>query len=475
MSEKSLDKSQIKIRFFTRDEDETLRVSENPLFVPVSLKRFGLSEVVNHLLGNDLKQIPFDFLIEGDLLKSSIEEYLTVKGLSSETFLSLEYTRSVLPPSFLGSFSNEDWVSSIDLLPTMETVNKISSAAKIVSGSYDGIVRLYNLSGHVEKQFVGHSGQIKAVKFISPTRILSAGNDRQIRLWKSKLSGNTHNHLQKENLNLELELEEEEDEENIEDGTTLAILEGHKAPVVSLDVNSKTNRILSASYDKAIGVWSTRHKEMTLVEAIQSNNLSTQSRKRQKLALKDSSIPRKSPLSFLEGHSSPVEGVIFNPNDSTVGYSCSQDHTIKTWDLVTSRCVDTRTTSYSLLSITCLSKLNLILCGSSARHITQHDPRINSNVSSNHQLVGHSNFVVSLDPSPNNDYMFSSASHDGTVKVWDVRANKAMYTIFRENDNIKETKRKNKVFAVRWDNEIGIVSGGDDKKIQINKGSDIAK
>lgn len=438
----SEDKSQVKIKFFTNDEDESLQVSDAPLYVPISLKRFGLSEVVNHLLNKDdetdeTKQIPFDFLIDGILLRSSIQDYLTKNGLSNEAFINLEYTRAVLPPSFLGSFNNEDWISSID---TMKTPN-----SNILSGSYDGIVRTYNMSGEVENQYVGHSGSIRSVKWISDTRIVSAGNDRQVRLWKT----------------------------NEDIGTTVAILEGHKAPVVSLDVELKSNRILSAGYDNAIGLWSTLHKEMTTIQPHEydSKILSTASKKRRKMALQDSTIRRRSPLSFLEGHSQPVEDVIFDANDSSVGYSVSQDHTIKTWDLFTAKCVDTKTTGFSLLSIIQLPEKNLLVTGSSARHINLSDPRITTNSDQiSTKLVGHTNLVVSLSACPNNTNMFASASHDGTVKVWDVRADKSLYTITREEGTGNE-----KVFSVDWNNDIGIISGGSDKKLQINKGSDIAK
>lgn len=325
------DKSQVKLRFFTREQDESLFVQDSPLYVPASLKRYGLSEIVNHLLELE-KPVPFDFLIDGELLRTSLEDYLVKKGLSSETFLNIEYTRAVLPPSYLSSFNNEDWVSALDV-----------GNREIISGSYDGIVRTWNLSGKVEKQYSGHSGPIRAVKYISNTRLVSAGNDRTLRLWKTK------NDDLKNNL--------EQDEDDVEDGKTLAILEGHKAPVVSVDVNA--NRIISASYDNTIGFWSTNYKEMTVIDPMADlgNNVSTAAQKRRKLALKDGSIRRRAPLSLLESHTAPVEQVIFDSNDSTVGYSVSQDHTIRTWDLVTARCVDTKTTSYSLLSLAQLPKL----------------------------------------------------------------------------------------------------------------------
>ena len=455
------DKSQVKIRLFTREKEESLHVQDTPMYAPISLKRYGLSEIVNHLLGTD-KPIPFDFLIDGELLRTSLDEYLVKKGLSSETTLNLEYTRAILPPSYLSSFNNDDWVSSLD-------VDKESMY--IVSGSYDGIVRTWDMSGKVQKQYAGHSGPVKAVKVISATRLVSAGNDRTLRLWKTK------NESLKLDNNLGNELED--DDENIEDGKTLAILEGHKAPVVSVDV-SNNSRILSASYDNSIGFWSTIYKEMTAVDPMEefnnsSNRISTAAKKRRKLTLKDGSIRRRAPLALLESHKAPVEAASFDLNDNTVGYSVSQDHTIKTWDLVTSRCVDTKTTSYSLLSLAQMPTLNLLACGSSARHITLHDPRVNSTSKiTQQQLIGHKNFVVSLDTCPENEYILCSGSHDGTVKVWDVRSTTAMYTITREDPSV-EKGVNDKVFAVKWAKNVGIISGGQDKKIQFNKGDNIFK
>ncbi|AGO14133.1 AaceriAER337Wp [[Ashbya] aceris (nom. inval.)] len=441
------DKSQVKVKFFTREQDESLHVLDAPLFAPVSLKRYGLSEIVNHLLGL-AEPVPFDFLIDGQLLRCSLQEYLTRKGLSSEAVLNVEYTRAVLPPSYLKSFSNEDWVSALDV-----------GADRIVSGSYDGVVRTWNLSGKIEKQYSGHTGAVRAVKFISSTRLVSGANDRTLRLWKTKND----------------DVKNMDELEGTEEAHTVAILEGHQAPVVSVDVQG--DRILSASYDNSIGFWSTNHKDMTAVDPMDSlgDKASSAAKKRRKLTMKDGSVRRRAPLSLLESHKAPVEQVVFASNDSTVAYSVSQDHTIKTWDLVTSRCVDTKSTSYSLLSMAELPKLRLLACGSSARHITLHDPRADSSAKiTQQQLLGHKNFVVALDTCPENEYMLCSASHDGTVKVWDIRSSSSIYTITREDKSV-EKGINDKVFAVKWAKGVGIISGGQDKKIQFNKGDNIFK
>jgi ribosome biogenesis protein YTM1 len=443
-------KDQIKVKFFTRDEDESLHCSSNPIYIPVSLKRFGLSEIVNHLLETETP-VPFEFLVDGTILKTDIQQYLVNNGLSTEAFLTLEYTRAVLPPKFLSSFNNDDWISSIDSIGSMELPDNnggsIITAPKILTGSYDGIVRIYNASGKVETQLTGHSQPVKAVKFVTPTKFITAGMDRSIRLWRAGV------------------ISDEDIDKDTQNGHTYALLDYHKSTISSLDLNSKTNRILSGSYDNSIAFWSTNPKEMNTCDPIDANEkLSSSSRKRLKLAIKDSSIRRKAPLAVLESHHGPVEGVLFSENDPTIGYSVSQDHTIKTWDLITARCVDTKQTNYSLLSLTALKSMNLLATGSSARHINLHDPRASKVTTS--QLIGHTNFVVSL-TTTDNEYMLISGSHDGTAKIWDIRANKAMYTITRQSQ-----ENKSKVFAVNWKKEIGILSAGSDKKLQINSSAE---
>lgn len=64
--------------------------------------------------------------------------------------------------------------------------------------------------------------------------------------------------------------------------------------------------------------------------------------------------------------------------------------------------------------------------------------------------------------------MILSGSHDGTVKVWDVRTNSSMYTISRQSKDATA-----KVFAVGWEKDIGILSGGTDKKLQINSDAEL--
>lgn len=438
------------------------------------MRRYALSTLVNNLLGND-KPIPFEFLINGTFLRTSIDEYLTANGISAETTLEIEYVRALIPPLHIASFQHDDWVSAADVLSATSPAASWASSTgivqgqeRILSGSYDGFLRVWNMSSQIvatspSPSDGGHTSSVKAAKFVSPHQIVSAGLDRTVRLWKYSES---------------------------DDGFSGSIspqleLYGHKSGVNSLAVHAPSNRILSASADNTVGFWSTRKTDAPgAPEALLPSNTSRASKRRKLNSAV--STPQRGPLALMSSHTAPVSAAIFDAKDSTVGYSTSWDHTLRTWDLVTSALVDTRTTSHSLLALEHLPDVHLLAAGTSARHITLIDPRASATTVSAMTLRGHTNAVVSLARDPHSTYGLISGSHDGTCRIWDIRSTKtdkdgvvgeSIYSISRkslEEEGKGDSKRVGgegvKVFSVCWDKSVGIVSAGEDKRIQINRG-----
>lgn len=446
--------------------------------VLVGLRRYALSTLVNNLLGND-KPVPFEFLINGTFLRTSIDEYLTANGLSAETTLEVEYIRALIPPLHIASFEHDDWVSSTDVLSATSPAASWASAAssipqgqeRILSGSYDGLLRVWNMSSQTiavspSAADGGHSSSIKAAKFVSPSQIASAGLDRTVRLWNYSEG---------------------------EGGFSGAIapqleLYGHKSGIDSLDVHAPSSRVLSASSDHNVGFWSTKKSDAPAAPENLVGSGSSKGSKRRKLNT-SVSVPQRGPLALLSSHTAPVSAAIFDARDSTVGYSASWDHTLHTWDLVTSALVDTRTTSHPLLSLEHLPELHLLAAGTSARHITLIDPRASATSVAAMTLRGHTNSVVSVARDPHSSYGLISGSHDGTCRIWDIRSTKtdregvigeSVYSISRrslEEEGKANSKRVGgegvKVFSVNWDKNVGIVSAGEDKRIQINRGEGV--
>jgi ribosome biogenesis protein YTM1 len=424
--------------------------------------------------------IPFDFLINGTFLRTTLDEYLTANGLSSETTVNLQYVRSLIPPLFEASFEHDDWVSCVDILSSSSQAgiwhptSDLSGQERILSGSYDGLLRVWNKSGQavgtsVGTNLGGHTAGIKAAKFLSSTQIASGGLDRTIRLWKYTESADRFSAELKPTLELY----------------------GHKGGIDALAVHNPSSRILSASSDGTVGLWTTSKSAAPAVDA--SLISSGPTAKRRKLTT-STSTPQRGPLSLINAHSASTTGVIFHPDDPTVAYSTSLDHTLKTLDLETSSVVDTRTTSHPLLSITSLpsvSSSHILAAGTSARHITLIDPRASSTTTAIMTLRGHTNKIISLSPDPDSTWGLVSGSHDGTCRVWDLRSTRqgtrdegggvvgeSVYVIERES---RKGEKKPvggegiKVLGVAWDKDCGIVSAGEDKRVQINRGKGVTR
>ena len=187
------------------------------------------------------KIVPFQFLINSSFLRTTLEEYLSANGYSTETQIRLEYVRSFIPPIYEASFEHDDWVSSVDVLSAhclsgRDALKFVPGQERILSGSYDGLLRIWNKSGQVVATSAtasdgGHTHGIKSAKFISQTKVASAGMDRTIRVWQYTESEDGFSGKLKPKLELY----------------------GHKQYIFSLAVHAPSHRILSAAGDDKIG------------------------------------------------------------------------------------------------------------------------------------------------------------------------------------------------------------------------------
>lgn len=470
--------AQVKVTFTTTEADLQLSESKRQLLVPADIRRYGLSRILNSESMLDTGSIPFDFLVNGSFLRSSLEDYLTSNGLSLETNLSLQYVRSLIPPVYEASFEHDDWVSAVDVLSESSPSGRWSGDSfqrgqdRILSASYDGLLRIWNASGQVittspSGSHGGHTASIKAAKFLSNSQLASAGMDRTVRVWKyTETNDSTSGDLK----------------------PTLELY-GHTGSIDSLEVDGASKRILTASADGAVGFWSTSKSSSPEADASLLPGAHTSKRRKVNPSV---SAAQRGPLSLMQVHNAPASAAVFDPRDRTVAYSAAQDHTVRTLDLTTGAVVSTLPTSHPLLSLCALPRAAgapLLAAGTAARHITLVDPRAGASTTSVMTLRGHTNKVVSMSAAPDNEYSLVSGSHDGTCRIWDLRSvrpatkdegglgsvSEPVYVIERES---RQGKKKAvagegcKVFSLVWD-KLGIFSGGEDKKIQINRGRDV--
>ncbi|OAA67617.1 WD40/YVTN repeat-like-containing domain protein [Cordyceps fumosorosea ARSEF 2679] len=430
--------AQVKVIFTTNEADLELPESKRQLLVPADIKRYGLSRILNsESMLDTASPIPLDFLANGAFLTTSIEEYLATEGLSSESTLTLQYVRSLLPPSYEASFQHDDWVGAVDCLSATSAAgrrvgddNNGIVKDRIASASYDGLVRVWNPQGEVVATSTagssgggGHSMRLNAVRWLSTKQIASAGLDRKVVVWDyTDASDNGSSGSLRVNMELW----------------------GHEKAVLSLDANLAKRRLLTASADGRVGLWST--SKSTAPQADPESLPSAHTTKKARLA-GGSTTAQRGPLAMISAHEAGarVTAALFHPHDATVAPA---DH-------------------------------------QAPAAVRGGDPREAAAATAAMTLRGHVNMVVALAAGPDNDYSLVSGAHDGTCRVWDLRSSaravdgaeggvvKPAYTIGREwlkGKKLPPAGDGAKVLTVAWDKTWGIVSAGEDKKVQINRG-----
>jgi ribosome biogenesis protein YTM1 len=111
--------------------------------VPSDWKRFQLSQLINKVLQlsqsdilleylipiemprwaiifcdfslHTAQPVPFDFVVNDQLLRTSVKNFIDSHGLSTESVLEIEYLESVLPPKFVQSLEHDDWISDLSI------------------------------------------------------------------------------------------------------------------------------------------------------------------------------------------------------------------------------------------------------------------------------------------------------------------------------------------------------------------------
>jgi len=431
--------------------------------------------------------VPFEFLINGTFLRTSLDDYLTTHGISAETTLDIEYVRAQLPPSTAASYQHDDWVSAVDVLSPSSPVGGwaagsspvTSSEARILSASYDGLLRLWDLSGNViatssasEAPALTSVTSLLSAKFLSPTSVVSAGFDSRVRIWDYTESNTGASST----------------------FTPRVDFLAHAHAINSLAVHGPTSRILSGSADGSAALFSSKLSSST--PAAPAHLLPRLSTKRRKVAAPAVSVRTAGAILHLTGHTAPVTSVIFSPRDASVAYTVSSDRTLRTWDLETGASVATLTPCgphTALSALAGMKALSLLAVGHVGRAIALVDPRAaGGQRSSQASLVGHKGAISAVAAAPEgSDYGLVSSSFDGTCRVWDVRSTRsaldgisgvgtgleeggkvgeASYVVRRAALGGEEGGSKGgKVFGVVWDHEVGIVSGGEDGQVQVDR------
>ncbi|ETO15642.1 hypothetical protein RFI_21722, partial [Reticulomyxa filosa] len=196
---------------------------------------------------------------------------------------------------------------------------------KIVSGSRDTTIRLWDASSGKQIQSLeGHSGSVTSVQFSRDgNRIVSGSEDKTIRLWDAS------------------------------SGKQIQLLEGHLFPVYSVQFSPDGSRIVSGSLDRIIRLW-------------------------------DASSGKQ--IQSLKGHSDSINSVQFSPNGDKI-VSGSGDKTIRLWDVLSGKQIQSLKGHSDHITSVQFSDDNRIVSGSWDKTIRLWDASSGKQIQS---LEGHS-------------------------------------------------------------------------------------
>ena len=121
--------------------------------------------------------VPFDFIVNGQLLRTSLRGYISRSNLNPEIILDLEYVVTIAPPTLTNKIEQDDWTSSLHVHEDSE---------QILVGSYDNIVRVWTKDGEKIAHGFGHVKPVKCVCWgvEGNDRFYSGSQDTKVFAWK---------------------------------------------------------------------------------------------------------------------------------------------------------------------------------------------------------------------------------------------------------------------------------------------------
>ncbi|KCV68951.1 hypothetical protein H696_04370 [Fonticula alba] len=424
--------------------------------IPASLRRYGLSEILNHLLANATPR-PYDFIINGHFLRTSIAEWIKANDESSENVITIEYVESLTPPKTIEQPDDnihDDWVSSIVATPSL---------THAVSGSYDSQLRLWNAQGQVAGRSSTTSEHLpkRSIKAITAFQldgldyVASASKDQNAHVWSLPSLTATSKDV------------------SLSPCVTL-VGDGHS--VEAITASPCGQRIATGYWNGAIRIW----------DMLAANDLAqvAPSSKKRKTPATPADRPHVDLPHLIElsgGHSAgPITALHWTTGSTGVEddeqyvamdmasgslYSGSWDESLLEWNVAMNAVTHRMHSPYPISTLSHSPFHNLVATGhADIRSIQLWDPRIKDTNVCQRSLTGHTGTVTSVSWSPELAALgpaplLASASRDGTIRIWDMRATIPLFTLQAHKGAVG--------LAVNWLKDT-VVSGGSDGRVKFH-------
>eukprot|EP00752_Nemacystus_decipiens_P004505 g4113.t1 len=449
-SDDEADAGKVRVKFVTKIP--SIRVTETPVAVPESLQRYGLSEVVNHLLGRD-PPTPFDMLVMGRFLRSSLRSVMRRHALSGEAVLEVEYLPALRQPTEAEHADQPDWVSAV--------AGAGEGLETFVTGCYDGCLRVYGPGCKVTSLAKAHQSPVTALCAVpslsaSGARhaagFLSGSKDMTARLWRLAGTGS--------NASLE----------------AAAVLRGHANSISAVHATSGDGgggaaRAYTGDWSGHVCVWDVACHGEGSAEADGGGVSTTQETKRRKTdkgtaAAAAQAVSEQTPLAGFRAHSQAVSGLAAPGTRAGLAaggqamvrtlYSASLDRAVKTWDAERQDCVHTLNAPKAVTCLGCSDSGRMLATGHPDARVRIWDTRTQGETLTRASLSSHKQWITDVKWAPGSETMVLSCGQDGAVKLWDIRSTLPLHSA---------QAHKGKALCCGWQDG-KIVSGGEDGAVK---------
>lgn len=439
-----------------------------PYMVPVTWRRSQLSTLVNKVLataatGEAPAPVPFDFIVNGELLRTSLEEYLAQHASSAETTLELEYIRSTLPPTFRDAARQDDWVASIDA----------ACGGALLTASYDGIARVYeteNLDAEPLAYLPAYGDHVSltCAKWLTPRgdAVATGSMDGTVAVWRCP-------DVPSKNVPV----------------SAAALLSHHTSPVSSLDVMAQGDRVglLSAGWDGTIALWEVPN-DARFPHASASGPKKRRGAHGAVPADTEAMDAPRAPTTVL--HHVPASlgasaaralGTAPTPgtNARTIAafgrdacvWSAAWDGSVKCWDVPAGGALRAHKASDKVPL--CLDPVRgatayELVTGHMDHSLALYDFR---DVTNTALVMAHAHAapVSAVRAHPTSAHLLASGAYDGRIHVWDLRSpKKALFALAQPQSATADGAARTKVLGLDW-TPAGdrLVAGGEDCRVSV--------
>ncbi|KJP85815.1 hypothetical protein AK88_04522 [Plasmodium fragile] len=399
---------QIQIYFTSDVANEKYQMEDTIYTIPASFRRIDLSRMVKKLL--DIKEnVSFEFLINDQILRSSIEEFLQLNNILSENVIQIKYILSITKKESTQIDKISEWISKLIVIED-----------KLYCSTFEGSALCYDLSNFakIDERKVADTS-IFAFNVCKNDKLI----DGEVRYSESAIG--LSNGTIRAFLN-------EETGQKIVTRSELC-LGNHDDMVKSIAFSKSGSLLISGGADNKINLYDNNEIVHKLKECKSESNTNKRKMKHvltpKKCIHKDVGIITA--LTF------------FNSNNR---FLCTGvEKNIKIYDADTADIYATVPYGKAIMCSDILNE-NLFVTADDQSVIKLFDIRCleeQAVISLNaHKYIFHDKVVTSLVGNKNGIH-FLSCSHDGFTNIYDVRLNKLpVYTI--------QTEDKSKVLSSTW-------------------------